>query len=68
MGLIGSEVNGIAVLDDDNVSVVIDRHMIAARKSAQIEEFERIKAMPWSQLSLFLRTHPVFSRARQTIC
>lgn len=58
MGLIGSEVNGIAVLDDDNVSVVIDRHMIAARKSAQIEEFERIKAMPWSQLSLFLRTHP----------
>ncbi len=58
MGLIGSEVNGIAVLDDDNVSVVIDRHMIAARKSAQMEEFERIKAMPWPQLSLFLRTHP----------
>lgn len=61
MGLIGSEVNGIAILDDDNVSVVIDRHMIAARKATQIEEFERIKAMPWAQLSLFVRTHPHLS-------
>lgn len=64
-GLTGSEYNGIAVLDNDNAGVVLDRH---AREGSgyhgpspsQIEEFRRIGEMDWGAFSSFCASNPRF--------
>lgn len=60
----GSErMNGIAILDNDNHAVVLDRHLndpLATNgpTTAQKEEFERIVEMDWFEFSRFCRSHP----------
>lgn len=60
----GSErMNGIAILDNDNHAVVLDRHLndpLATHgpTAAQKEEFERIMEMDWFEFSRFCRSHP----------
>lgn len=68
-GLIGSEKNGIAVLDEDNRSVLCDE---IARESSgyfgpsdrQLESFASITSMPWSEFRELINAH---DRARYTI-
>lgn len=69
MGLIGPEVNGIAILQEHpRRCVLLDEHM---RKGygwyngggpsvAQLEEFDRIAALDNSALLLFIQSHPRF--------
>lgn len=62
-GIIGSEDNGIAILDVDHQNVVLDQHAIASSgyfgpTDPQKAEFERIKAMDWSEFTAFIRSHP----------
>ncbi len=61
-GIIGSEVNGIVVLDDDNREVLLDRHVQESSgyfgpSARQTAEFERIKAMDWPAFTSFVRGH-----------
>lgn len=69
MGLIGSEGNGIVVLDEDNLLVVCDE--IAKESSgwfgpstAQIVEFLRLVNRSWTSFQQFINDHP---RTRQPI-
>lgn len=62
-GLIGSECNGIAVLDEDNRSVVTDE--IAKEPSGyfgasadQKAEFARILALPWAKFRDLVNAQP----------
>jgi len=62
-GLIGSEVNGICIADDDKRRVVCDG--IAKQDSgyfgasqAQFDEAERICAMDWPTFMAFVNAHP----------
>ncbi len=62
-GIIASEANGIVVLDDDNRSVVLDRHLCAGSgysgpSAAQRSEFERVKAMDWPAFAAFCASNP----------
>jgi hypothetical protein len=62
-GIIGSEFNGIVVLDDDHRAVVLDQHLRASSgyhgpTEAQKAEFERIKGMDWGTFSRFCKGHP----------
>lgn len=71
-GVIGSEVNGIVVLDDDNLTVVLDRHTQASSgyygpTREQQAEFERIKKMDWAAFSRFCHDHPRYRRASPDI-
>jgi hypothetical protein len=62
-GIIGPEINGIAIFDKDNRQVVLDQE---ARISSgydgpsdlQIRRFNQIMAMDWSEFSKFCKTHP----------
>lgn len=59
-GIIGSELNGIAVLDDDNMQVLLKRHVQEASgfsgpSARQRAEFERIRAMDWTAFTDFVR-------------
>lgn len=62
-GLIGSECNGIVVLDNDNKLVVLDEH---AREDSgyygptnkQIDEFEKLLKMDYESFVKFCREHP----------
>lgn len=59
-GLIGSEVNGIVVFDEDHASVVLDRHMLASvcPSQDQVKEFQRIAAITdWKEFTGFLRSN-----------
>jgi hypothetical protein len=66
-GIIGPEFNGIAVLDDDNRSVVLDQHVIERSgydgpSPRQIAEFERIMTMDWAKFTKFVREHPRYRK------
>jgi hypothetical protein len=63
MGLIGSECNGIAVLDKDNRLVVLDEHCkidtgYFGPSESQVREFDRIKAMDADSFLIFCNAHP----------
>lgn len=61
-GLIGPEHNGLAVLDEDNRSVLCDR--IAEESSGyfgpskrQLECFDNLTAMPWGEFRELINAH-----------
>ncbi len=59
-GLVAHELNGLAVLDRDNRSIVFDRHAsqpngLAGPSPGQVEEFRRVMAMDWPAFSAFCR-------------
>lgn len=62
-GIIGPEHNGIVVLDEDNRSVVLDRHCeeqsgYGGPSPAQYREARRILSMPWEEFLEFCTEHP----------
>lgn len=62
-GVVGSENNGIAILDEDNRTVVLDRHAPIGSgyhgpSQGQRAEFARIMAMDWKAFTDFVRSHP----------
>lgn len=64
-GMVGPEYNGIAILDNDNLCVVADRHMKESSgyfgpSEAQKAEFERIRSMDWQEFAAFCRSLPRF--------
>lgn len=64
-GLIGSEHNGIFVLDDTNLNVVIDRHIpqqsgYFGPSTKQIDAFKALLALDDRQFLGFLEAHPRF--------
>lgn len=64
MGLIGSEYNGICILDDDHLLVILDNHALADTgwfgvSRRQIEEFNKITTrMTWNMFRDFCDNHP----------
>ncbi len=68
-GLIGSEKNGIAVLDEDNRSVLCDEIALESSgyfgpSNRQLESFDSIVAMPWAEFRDLINASP---RARYSI-
>lgn len=68
-GLIGPEINGIVILDEDNHRVVCDQIEKAdsgyyGTTPAQKAKFEELMKMTWKQFRAFVNTHP---RTRQPI-
>jgi hypothetical protein len=68
-GLIGSECNGICILDDDLLNVVLDEHGkeetgYFGPSEQQLEEYERLLVLPTSAFVEFVNSHP---RTRQPI-
>jgi hypothetical protein len=66
-GIIGSEHNGIAVLDEDNQTLVLDQHLREGSgyfgpSARQKAEYTRVMAMDWKAFSEFCRTNPGFKR------
>ena len=68
-GLIGPEFNGLAVLDEDERSVLCDR--IACESSgyfgpsrAQLAEFDRLAGLDWPSFREFINSH---ERSRYSI-
>jgi hypothetical protein len=64
-GIIGSEDNGIVVLDDDNQCVMLDNHMQMNSgyfgPDAKVQtELSRIKHMDWPAFAEFCRDNPRF--------
>ncbi len=64
-GLIGTEHNGIFILDDDAKRVVLDRHMPIASgyhgpSAGQWAEFKRIVELEAAAFKNFCRNHPRF--------
>ncbi|MTH94795.1 hypothetical protein [Roseibium sp. RKSG952] len=64
-GIVGPEHNGIAILDENNLQVVLDQHCPQLSGSfgpsaSQKAEFDRIMAMDWKAFSKFCREHPRF--------
>ena len=62
-GLIGTEYNGIFVLDDTHKAVVLDNHLIGAAGGFgpygnQKAEFDRLLALPDADFLAFIRSHP----------
>ncbi|KXV06749.1 hypothetical protein AD930_06520 [Acetobacter malorum] len=57
-GIVGSEINGIVVLDNDNSRVILDRHMQGVPAGVQSIELERITKLGWKDFSQFCRDHP----------
>ncbi len=61
-GIIGPEHNGLVVLDADNGSVVLDRHVPESSgyhgpSRRQVEEFERVTAMKdWREFAEFMKS------------
>ena len=69
MGLIGSEGNGIVILDEDKMLVLTDQ--ISAHDSgyfgptkAQIAQADALTAMTWAKFRAFVNSHP---RSRYTL-
>jgi hypothetical protein len=63
MGLIGTEHNGIAVLDEDRMGVVLDGHFrqdsgAYGPTRSQAEEWERICRLPAGEFVEFCNSHP----------
>lgn len=68
-GLIGSEDNGIVLLDEDKRFVVLDQHFqefsgYYGPTVRQIDEFERITKLNWTEFCEFVAVHP---RARPRV-
>ena len=68
-GLIGSEFNGLAVLDEDERAVLCDR--IGCESSgyfgpsqSQLAEFDRVTGLSWPEFREFINSH---DRTRYTI-
>lgn len=66
-GIIGPEINGIVILDDDNRSVVLDQHGkinsgYYGPSEDQKKEFDRILAMEWPEFSAFCRGNPRYRK------
>lgn len=64
-GIVGPEHNGIAILDEDNEIVVLDRHLEISSgyfgpSAAQLKEAERIMKMGWREFTEFCRQNPRF--------
>ncbi|AQT06694.1 hypothetical protein A0U91_16970 (plasmid) [Acetobacter persici] len=57
-GIIGTEINGIVVLDNDNSMVILDRHMQGVPAGLQSKEVERITKLDWKDFSQFCRDNP----------
>jgi hypothetical protein len=62
-GLIGSECNGIVILDDDEKNVVLDEHAKAdtgyyGASAQQRAEFEKIVAMSPDAFEIFVQSNP----------
>ena len=62
-GLIGSECNGILILDDENKLVILDEHARAdsgyyGPTNKQVDEFEKLCKMNYEQFMIFCRSHP----------
>jgi hypothetical protein len=62
MGLIGSECNGIVILNDTKRQVVLDEHCRISSgwfgpDNSQIAEFNRIMALSEADLIVFCRSH-----------
>jgi|CXWL01.1.fsa_nt_gi hypothetical protein len=69
MGLIGSEHNGIAILNEDDRNVVLDQHKIVSTgyfgvNQDVVQEFKRICNLSKSAFISFVNNHP---RARYEI-
>jgi hypothetical protein len=63
MGLIGTECNGIAVLNKTLLQVVLDEHTrctanMGEASNHQLEELDRIAALEPAEFSRFCTTHP----------
>jgi hypothetical protein len=63
MGLIGSECNGIVILDVDKMQVLTDEIGIISSgwfgpAKAQLELFNQLVAMPWEEFQVFVNAHP----------
>lgn len=61
-GLIGSEDNGIAILDNNKKTVVLDCHCkensgYFGPSKKQINEFNRIMNMDWPEFKKFINSH-----------
>ena len=61
-GLIGTEHNGIVILDEDNLSVVLDRHAeqqtgYFGLSGKQVAEAKRIAQLGWDAFVVFCRQH-----------
>ncbi|MGY3582373.1 hypothetical protein ACVIGB_000703 [Bradyrhizobium sp. USDA 4341] len=66
-GIIGTEYNGIAILDEDKTSVLLDQHLIASSGYSvptrqQKAEYHRILGMNWAEFSEFCRTNKRFRK------
>jgi len=62
-GIIGTENNGIVVVDEDRREVVLDQHCrqnsgFGGPSDEQRAEFRRIREMDWAAFSRFCREHP----------
>ena len=62
-GLIGSECNGVAILDEDNKSVVCDAIAQAdtgyfGPKQDQREAFKNLVNLDWEDFRAFINEHP----------
>lgn len=68
-GIIGSEYNGIVVLDNNNRSVLTDRH--ATNRyfwgTSAREEFESLRDMNWDDFAKFVRTSPGYRHCADDI-
>lgn len=63
MGLIGSEFNGIGVLDEDQRQVLLDNECRITSgwfgpAASQLARFEEILAMPWPEFQRWVNEHP----------
>ena len=61
-GLIGPENNGIVILDNDNLRVVLDRHFeiqtgYFGSSENQVKEYLKIAAMNWEQFVEFVNNN-----------
>ena len=62
-GLIGPEHNGIVILDEDNLCVVLDRHAeqqtgYFGPSNGQLAEAKRITELGWDAFVAFCVRHP----------
>lgn len=61
-GLIGPEMNGIAVLNEDQHNVVLDQEACAGTgyfgaSEAQKKRFDEVVAMPWEAFKAWVNAH-----------
>lgn len=67
VGIIGSEDNGIVILDHDHGAVVLDQHYRTSSgydgpSGSQLAEFRRILAMDWKEFTSFIQANPRYGQ------